>query len=82
MKWPSWIPVWVRDTAERAWWTFAATFLAAAGYQAGAHIEDINWVAALDVSAVATLFSTVKSSVVAHLPIGTDGTASSINLRG
>lgn len=74
------VPVWVKDTAERAGWTFAAAFVGAAGYQAGAHVEDIHWVAALDIAAVATVFSTLKSSIVAHLPVGEPRTASSIKL--
>jgi hypothetical protein len=74
------VPVWVKDTAERAGWTFVASFIGAAGYQVGAHFEDINWVASLDVAAVATVFSTLKSTIVAHTPLGDPGTASSVKL--
>lgn len=74
------IPVWVKDTAERAGWTFAAAFVSAAGYSAGVHVEDIHWVAALDVALGATIFSTLKSTLVAHIPVGQPGTASSIKL--
>lgn len=74
------VPVWVKDTLERAGWTFVASFIGAAGYQAGAHVEDIHWVAALDIAAVATLFSSLKSGLVAHLPVGEPGTASAVKL--
>lgn len=74
------VPVWVRDTAERAAWTFVAAFIAAAGFSAGSHIEDIHWVAALNIALVATVFSTLKSAVVSHIPVGQPGTASAISL--
>ena len=75
------LPTWVKDTAERAWWTFLATFLGAAGYQSGVTFETVNWLAAVEIAAVATIFSTIKSTVVSHIPLGEPGTASAVKLE-
>lgn len=74
------IPPIVQDVLERAGWTFVATFVAAAEYTAGMHVEDIKWLASADVALGAAIFSTLKSIVVTKLPIGTPGTASAVKL--
>lgn len=75
------LPKWVRDTAERAWWTFLGTFIVVSGYQSGTSLSHVDWVTSLDLSLATTLFSTAKSAVVAHLKVGDPGTAGSVKLN-
>ena len=75
------LPTWVRDTAERAWWTFLGTFLVVSGWQTGTALEHVDWVTSLELSLATTVFSTIKSAVVAHTSLGDPGTASAVKLE-
>lgn len=69
------LPAWLQDTAERAIKTASQTLLASLGVGA-AHtgIQDLPWVAALSVSATATVLSVLMS--LGSLSFGSSGTAS------
>jgi Putative lactococcus lactis phage r1t holin len=76
------VPVWVKDTAERAARTFAQSFLAVAGYTGiGSHFDSVQWVDSANVAAVATIFSLLMSFVATAAPIGQPGTASTVDLE-
>lgn len=77
------LPSWVRDTLERAWWTFLAAFIAATGYQVGMSPEElahVNWAGSAAIAAGATVFSMAKSALIAHTNLGDPGTASAVKL--
>lgn len=75
------LPTWVRDTAERAWWTFLGTFLVVSGWQTGTTLQHVDWLTSLELSLATTVFSTIKSAVVAHTSLGEPGTASAVKLE-
>lgn len=74
------IPSWLKDTADRAWRTFVASFLGAASYTSGMKIEDVQWLASADIALTATIFTLLLATVAAKLPIGTPGTVSLVQL--
>lgn len=77
------LPSWLRDTLERAWWTFLGTFVVVSGYQTGTSLQlsHVDWLLTLDLSLGTTVFSTAKSAIVAHTKLGTEGTASAVKLQ-
>lgn len=80
---PLWLklPSWLRDTLERAWWTFLGTFVVVSGWQSGITFQHVDWVTSLDLSLMTTLFSTLKSAVISHTKLGEPGTASAVTLE-
>lgn len=76
------IPVWLKDTLERAARTFVQSFLAVAGYTGvGSGFADIKWLDSLQIAAVATVFSLLMAFAASASNIGTEGTASLVKLE-
>lgn len=76
------LPVWARDTLDRAWRTWVQTFLGAAGYTGiETRFDQVAWLAAAQIATIATIFAFLMALLATTAPVGQPGTAAFVSLE-